>query len=287
MRLGKFDVVVVGAGPAGSLAALTLASGGADVAIVDKATFPRDKACGDLLGPRAVDLLDGLGIRVPGALPVGDMLVVGPSRRSVRLRCTGGLSYPGYALASKRVDLDGAIRDAAVKAGAVPLEGQVVSGGARGRSNDGRDRGGLDDRFGRGDRCRRRDEPRRGVIRTGRPQEGAMGIRRPHLPRGGGRAADDRALGTIAHGRRSPVTDGSSPLLGAGPTPASASGRCPKGRARTRSSCSIRSSSTLPASVCSTATSTGPRGARPGACSGVGSRWAWSARFPLGIPHCS
>jgi len=74
-----------------------------------------------------VGLLDRLDIQVPGALPVGDMLVVGPSRRSVRLRCTGGLSYPGYALASKRVDLDCAIRDAAVKAGAVPLEGQVVS----------------------------------------------------------------------------------------------------------------------------------------------------------------
>ncbi len=127
MRLGKFDVVVVGAGPAGSVAALTLASGGARVAVVDKANFPRDKACGDLLGPRAVALLDELGVRVPGALPVGDMLVVGPTRRSVRLRCTGGLSYPGYALASKRVELDAEIRAAALDAGAVPLDGQVVS----------------------------------------------------------------------------------------------------------------------------------------------------------------
>ena len=127
LRVGRFDVVVVGAGPAGSAAALTLASGGAHVAIVDKATFPRDKACGDLLGPRAVGLLEQLGIRVPGALPVGDMLVVGPTRRAVSLRCTGGFTYPGYALASRRVDLDAEIRQAAVDAGAVPIDGQVVS----------------------------------------------------------------------------------------------------------------------------------------------------------------
>ena len=129
MLAGKFDVVVVGAGPGGSAAALTLASGGARVAMVDKATFPRDKACGDLLGPRAVGLLEQLGIDVPGALPVGDMLVVGPNRRSVRLRCTGGVTYPGYALASRRLDLDAKIREAALVAGAVALEGQVVSVG--------------------------------------------------------------------------------------------------------------------------------------------------------------
>jgi geranylgeranyl reductase family protein len=127
LRLGKFDVVVVGAGPAGSMAALTLASGGAKVAVLDKAAFPRDKACGDLLGPRAVGLLQELGIRVPGALPVGDMLVVGPTRRPVRLRCTAGLSYPGYALSSRRIDFDSEMKKAAVSAGAVALDGQVVS----------------------------------------------------------------------------------------------------------------------------------------------------------------
>jgi len=53
-------VVVAGAGPAGSVAALVLARGGARVALVDKAAFPRDKACGDLVGPRGVGLLDEL-----------------------------------------------------------------------------------------------------------------------------------------------------------------------------------------------------------------------------------
>ena len=58
------DAVVVGAGPAGSTAALVLARGGARVALVDKATFGRDKACGDLVGPRALALL---GVARPDA----------------------------------------------------------------------------------------------------------------------------------------------------------------------------------------------------------------------------
>ena len=41
------DVVVVGAGPAGTAAAIHLARAGRDVLLVDKATFPRDKCCGD------------------------------------------------------------------------------------------------------------------------------------------------------------------------------------------------------------------------------------------------
>ena len=51
MSTHRFDVLIVGAGPAGSAAALVLARAGARVALVDKAAFPRDKACGDLIGP--------------------------------------------------------------------------------------------------------------------------------------------------------------------------------------------------------------------------------------------
>ena len=46
------DVVVVGAGPAGSSAAYWLASAGLDVAVLEKAAFPREKVCGDGLTPR-------------------------------------------------------------------------------------------------------------------------------------------------------------------------------------------------------------------------------------------
>ena len=50
----RFDVVIVGAGPAGSSAACVLASAGLDVALLDKAQFPRDKLCGGLLSQRSL-----------------------------------------------------------------------------------------------------------------------------------------------------------------------------------------------------------------------------------------
>ena len=121
-----FDVLVVGAGPAGSIAALVLARGGARVALVDKARFPRDKACGDLVGPRGVQVLDDLGIDVPGARPVGDMIVVGPTGRQVRLPCRPGITYPGHGFAAPRSVLDETLHAAAVSAGAEPFVGRAA-----------------------------------------------------------------------------------------------------------------------------------------------------------------
>jgi geranylgeranyl reductase family protein len=115
----RVDVAVVGAGPAGSIAALVLARGGARVALVDKAGFPRDKACGDLVGPRGVQVLDDLGVRLTGADPVGDMRVVGPTGRSVVLPCRAGRTYPGHGVALPRAELDQALRTAALEAGGV------------------------------------------------------------------------------------------------------------------------------------------------------------------------
>ena len=56
------DVLVVGAGPGGSAAAYHLARHGADVLLVDRATFPRDKVCGDGLTPRGVAGIERMGV---------------------------------------------------------------------------------------------------------------------------------------------------------------------------------------------------------------------------------
>jgi flavin-dependent dehydrogenase len=55
------DVIVVGAGPAGAATAFHLAQAGADVVLLEKAAFPRDKVCGDGLTRRAVKHLIAMG----------------------------------------------------------------------------------------------------------------------------------------------------------------------------------------------------------------------------------
>jgi menaquinone-9 beta-reductase len=119
--------MVVGAGPAGSIAALVLARSGARVALVDKATFPRDKACGDLVGPRGVQVLADLGLRVPDAGQGSDLLAVGPSGRRSRLPAFTGRSYPGHGIIVPRFALDHALHEAAVAAGAVPVRARIAA----------------------------------------------------------------------------------------------------------------------------------------------------------------
>ncbi len=125
MTTPRFDVLVVGAGPAGSVAAMMLARAGARVALLDKAAFPRDKACGDLIGPRGVQLLDDLGLPLPGGPRLGPMVVVGPTGRRVGLPSAAGLTYPGYGVAARRADFDAALQGAAGDAGAVCVKGRA------------------------------------------------------------------------------------------------------------------------------------------------------------------
>ncbi|HEV3290222.1 MAG TPA: geranylgeranyl reductase family protein [Streptosporangiaceae bacterium] len=122
----SFDVVVVGAGPAGSIAALVLARAGASVGLVDKAAFPRDKACGDLVGPRGVQVLADLGITVPDAGHGSDLLAVGPSGRVSRLPAFPGRSYPGHGVVAPRIGFDHALREAAIAAGASPVRARIT-----------------------------------------------------------------------------------------------------------------------------------------------------------------
>jgi geranylgeranyl reductase family protein len=123
------DVVVVGAGPAGSAAAFHLAQAGLDVVVCEKAEFPREKVCGDGLTPRAVKQLVAMGIETKpedGWIRNHGLRILGGGMR-IEVPWPDLASFPSYGLVRPRQDFDELLARAAQKAGARLYEATPVT----------------------------------------------------------------------------------------------------------------------------------------------------------------
>jgi geranylgeranyl reductase family protein len=126
----QFDAVIVGAGPAGSAAAITLARSGYSVAILDKEKFPREKLCGDFINPANWPTLQQLG--------VAEEILFSTGERVDRFRVSSHLGVDvevplgrenGAALFGvpmRRLALDALLLSHAKREGAVTLEESKV-----------------------------------------------------------------------------------------------------------------------------------------------------------------
>lgn len=128
-----YDVAVVGAGPAGSVLSISLRAGGVGrVALIDRASFPRDKACGDGIGPGAVKVAGELGFAglFDGREPVRRLALSSPGGIAFEgdLPEVGGARPIGYVI--PRLEFDDALVRAAFAAGAADLTGHELAAAA-------------------------------------------------------------------------------------------------------------------------------------------------------------
>jgi flavin-dependent dehydrogenase len=94
---GQTDVLIAGAGPAGSATAAFLARAGCTVLAIDRAVFPRDKACSEYMSPETVRILNRLGVvealERAGAVALEGMRITAP---------LGATAHGKFALAGHR-----------------------------------------------------------------------------------------------------------------------------------------------------------------------------------------
>ncbi|MBD0692828.1 geranylgeranyl reductase family protein [Streptomyces sp. CBMA123] len=124
------DVIVVGAGPAGSTAAYHLARTGLDVLLLEKSAFPREKVCGDGLTPRTVKQLVDMGIDVSeeaGWLHNKGLRLIS-GHRSLEFDWPELSAFPGHGLVRRRADFDELLARKAAAAGARLIERANVAG---------------------------------------------------------------------------------------------------------------------------------------------------------------
>jgi len=125
------DVIVVGGGPGGSAAAFHLVDAGLDVLVIDRATFPRDKVCGDFVGPVGLAELDAMG--VTGHLDerhgnrVSEAAVFVDGHHVLTRSLPQLTGFRDYGIVIPREQLDQYVIDAAISRGARLWQGTTFN----------------------------------------------------------------------------------------------------------------------------------------------------------------
>lgn len=127
METADYDLIVAGAGPAGSACAITAARGGARVLLLEKDRFPRQKVCGEFVSPESLELLAGL----LSGRELSSQTAVDSARFFVDGKVLAlPVAPPAHSIT--RYELDATLFQAAREAGAAALEGTAILSVQRG-----------------------------------------------------------------------------------------------------------------------------------------------------------
>jgi geranylgeranyl reductase family protein len=128
--MSKYDVIIIGAGPAGSTAAICLAERGLNVLVLEEKRMPREKLCGEFITPECFPTLKRLAVMnrmlALGAQKITRLSLVVASGKSVDAPISGMSDEAAWAMSLSRAQFDQVLFDRAREAGATCLEGYAV-----------------------------------------------------------------------------------------------------------------------------------------------------------------
>src|SRR6266849_4831978 len=130
--MSEYDAVIIGGGPAGSSAAISLSLRGARVLVLEEKRMPRGKLCGEFITPECFPTLDRLGVMqrifAAGAKKLSRVNLVVASGKSVQTHISKMSDDATWAMSLSRARFDQILFDRARENGAVCLEGVAVNG---------------------------------------------------------------------------------------------------------------------------------------------------------------